>query len=383
MDITGNTFRRTLPVRQFSFSKTLDFSNCSGTHYFGFSGESQTVKFKFQSGKIFDPEDRLVFTYNELKNLKLSGDFSTGTYQYYIDDILVCSKGSKSNFIADRFIYEVESGTTVTFEDFFIYTDSSSKDSLSVNFDTENFIESGSITGNIVNGGNSEAKNVVFTGQVSTSGNFNLTGSFPIVIDPSGEFVLQASTTPFRFYESTLTFTTATGDISKEVTFNKIDTDSTESYKYGSGQGIVTNTTNQISESLSLNSLSQITLSDESKRIEFDISYTRFSGTSLIAQEKDLSVKFSIDPSSYNYGGSISSFFSGKSGTSIFQTGDISLDSAIQTLSGQTTLSETENTFYIRIENSTGSQAFDPNIYYQISGQSTAITGIVSGVDNA
>ena len=102
MNITGNTFRSIEAVPELSFSKKIKLSSTSGTFKFGFSGESTGLFFTFESGKLYDPENRVVFGYNDINSVTLSGSVATGNYSYYINGSKVCTNGSKSSFLINK-----------------------------------------------------------------------------------------------------------------------------------------------------------------------------------------------------------------------------------------------------------------------------------------
>lgn len=76
----------------------------SGIH-FGFSGASSDVSFKGLSGKLYDPEGRVVYGYSENNSFSLSFSCDANNYDYYINDTLYCSKGTKSDIDLNKFFF--------------------------------------------------------------------------------------------------------------------------------------------------------------------------------------------------------------------------------------------------------------------------------------
>lgn len=74
----------------------------SGVH-FGFSGTSDNVSFQLRSGKIYDPENRVVYGYAENNPFSMSFSFNENKYIYSFNDSVYCLDGSKSDFAVDKF----------------------------------------------------------------------------------------------------------------------------------------------------------------------------------------------------------------------------------------------------------------------------------------
>lgn len=103
MVYSGLNFRKVQKRNIFSFDSALSFDSLSGSGALGFSGEGNFFNFKFIGGKVFDPEERYVFSYQENKNISISGNVSGSTYDYYINDVLFCKNGTKTNFNIENF----------------------------------------------------------------------------------------------------------------------------------------------------------------------------------------------------------------------------------------------------------------------------------------
>jgi hypothetical protein len=385
MRITGNTFRTILQTRKLSFSKDLNFSTTSGTHYFGFSGDSDSVDFKFESGKIYDSENKLVYTYNELNSFNLSGTIETGSYSYYINGLPISTNSSKNNFLINKFYYKVSDGLNLDANNFYINTDANSTDNLSLLVSDPTFFPSGNVTGLFRNQspGNLEAINKVFTGSVSVDSYFEFASSFPFnTHHNSGEFVLNNIAYDLDNYEVDLTFTTATGNVTVTTNLNKKNPD-VSALETRSGVGTVTNTVNNVEEILTLASLYEqesnfTTQSAQVKNIDFNVSYNRYSGSAKTDISKTLSVRWYV--TNHDYGAGIDANFDFFTGTSEFTTVETSLSEGLGGFPlTSITLGANENKFLMQIDHIRLS-GVTPNIYYEIVGETTKITGSLSGL---
>jgi len=115
MNLSGNNTLSISEQTGASFLINLSLDGINGLCNLGFTGINQSVDFKFTNGKIFDPENKLVYTYNANENLKLSGNINSNGYDYYINDYYLSNISSKSYTKFDRF-YLNTSGCTATTE---------------------------------------------------------------------------------------------------------------------------------------------------------------------------------------------------------------------------------------------------------------------------
>jgi hypothetical protein len=99
MEFLGNKYLSLSYQTGLSFELDFSINNINSICNLGFSGENKNLNFKFESGKIFDPENRLVSFYSSGENINISGDISPRNYSYYINDNLLCLNGKKDNFI--------------------------------------------------------------------------------------------------------------------------------------------------------------------------------------------------------------------------------------------------------------------------------------------
>lgn len=194
MNFTGINYQKIASSR----SLTLDLDNlvlynsglkysagqASGFH-FGFSGTSNSVSFSGVSGKLYDPEGRVVYGYAETFPFSLSFSCNETNYDYYINNELRCSKGLKSNIEFDKFFFNCNGLTADV--NFNIY---GSQIDYSLTF-PESF--SGDyLTGNFENKSNSKV--IIFTGSL-TAGNTDyfstdLINNITINANTSGAVVL-------------------------------------------------------------------------------------------------------------------------------------------------------------------------------------------------
>jgi len=100
MKFSGTNFRNVLAGTKGSFDLSINIDQITGEARFGLSGNSATpIDFYFKSGRVFDPNDRYVYSYVSGESMRISGNFSGETspekqnYNYYINDELFCLSG--------------------------------------------------------------------------------------------------------------------------------------------------------------------------------------------------------------------------------------------------------------------------------------------------
>ena len=97
-----------------AFDLDLELTDVTGSASFGISGfkgtdtveNSRKTVFNFKSGRIFDPEGRNVYSYQKDSNINLKGTFLTETYDYFIDNDLICSLGKKEDYKIRNFFFD-------------------------------------------------------------------------------------------------------------------------------------------------------------------------------------------------------------------------------------------------------------------------------------
>jgi len=111
MLISGYNYRSIYEQTGLSFELNLSINNVTGSGAFGFSGEGNKIQFTFQSGKIFDFENRYINSYLTNTNIKISGDIENTNYSYYVNDNAICFNGVKNNFKVNNFFYNASNCT--------------------------------------------------------------------------------------------------------------------------------------------------------------------------------------------------------------------------------------------------------------------------------
>lgn len=96
MKFSGNNTLSISQQTDASFLVDISLDNINGLCNLGFTGVNENVNFKFTNGKIFDPENKLIYTYNPNQNIKLSGNINSSGYDYYINDYYLSNISSKS-----------------------------------------------------------------------------------------------------------------------------------------------------------------------------------------------------------------------------------------------------------------------------------------------
>lgn len=161
----------------------------SGIH-FGFSGTSSDISFKGISGKLYDPEGRVVFGYSENTPFSISFSCNTNNYDYYINDILYCSKGVKSNIDLNKFFFNCNGLTADT--NFNIYGPF-----INYSLSFPDIFSGSYLTGNFINNSSSAIK--IFTGSLvaGNTGDFSTDQINSLNINPnsSGAVVLNSLST--------------------------------------------------------------------------------------------------------------------------------------------------------------------------------------------
>jgi len=115
MNLSGNNILSISEQTGISFLIDVSLDNINGLCNLGFTGINQNINFKFTNGKIFDPENKLIYTYNTNENIKLSGNINLSGYDYYINNYYLSNISSKSYTKFDRFYFNT-SGCTGTTE---------------------------------------------------------------------------------------------------------------------------------------------------------------------------------------------------------------------------------------------------------------------------
>jgi len=117
MRISGYNTRKISTVdadSRVAFDLDLEITTVTGSATFGISGfkgtdtveNSRKTVFNFKSGRIFDPEGRNVYSYQKDKGVNLKGTFLTESYDYFIDNDLICTLGEKDDYKIRNFFFD-------------------------------------------------------------------------------------------------------------------------------------------------------------------------------------------------------------------------------------------------------------------------------------
>ena len=148
---SGSIFRSFAEQVSFSFNCYYLFKdNSSGSSSISVSGDGASFAlFSFVSGRVFDCRGRFVRSYSPFEALELSGDFCSGNFGYYINNVPIClsSELSSSSSSFDNFIFST-SGCSV---DFSLNVFGQSKPLYELEFLGNNIISGSQITGLLKN----------------------------------------------------------------------------------------------------------------------------------------------------------------------------------------------------------------------------------------
>jgi len=99
----------------FSFDLDISIQNSSGVSSVGISGDNGRFNlFSFNSGRMFDGLNRFIGTYSAAEQMEISGNFRSGVFGYYINQIPVCLNYNlcSPSFSFDNFIFSA-TGTNI------------------------------------------------------------------------------------------------------------------------------------------------------------------------------------------------------------------------------------------------------------------------------
>ena len=103
MQFTGNNNLSLSYQTGLSFELDISINNIDNICDIGFTGENKNLNFKFASGTVFDPENRLISFYSSGENVNISGNISQNDYSYFVNGNLLCLNGKKDDFIISGF----------------------------------------------------------------------------------------------------------------------------------------------------------------------------------------------------------------------------------------------------------------------------------------
>lgn len=217
MIISGNTFRKVLRDNKFSFDFDASFSSCTGVSEMGFSGQGQTFKFSFISGKVYDNSGRYFFSYIPNSAISITSNFSGAYYDYLVNDDRVIFSGSKNNFYAENF-YINTTGSDVDFN----LTIKGQKPTLVLNTN-QTFVTGFDITGYLTS--NSPSGVQVLSGEFEQGSTFYFK-SFPtglIKANNSGQVLISQNVTGVGDFISDYTIHSSAGDFSETLQITGVE----------------------------------------------------------------------------------------------------------------------------------------------------------------
>jgi len=173
MKFSGNNTLSISQQTSSSFLVDISLNDINGLCNLGFTGVNENINFKFTNGKIFDPENKLIYTYNTNENIKLSGNINPSGYDYYINDYYLSNINSKSYGKFNQF-YLNASGCTGSTE---IYINGD-RPNYKLNFNNFYYVRE-NITGSISGDQNLNFK--IYSGEIISPAN----SSFSINTIPS------------------------------------------------------------------------------------------------------------------------------------------------------------------------------------------------------
>ena len=186
---------------QLVYDLDMSVTNTTGEAFFGISGfvggantasNARDLRFKLASGRVFDPEDRCVYSYQKNKDISFKGTFLPTEYDYFIDNNLICSKGSKADFKVRHFFFD-SVGCSIDINDLNIYErkgDLALVKNLSVDV-----YGSGGSSGSSGSSGPFTGETVTFSSALKFNENRNLTSSILSgqVVVGNGDFAFDNS----------------------------------------------------------------------------------------------------------------------------------------------------------------------------------------------
>jgi len=213
MRLSGRNTRKIYSNGRLAFDADIEITEVTGEVFFGVSGlagaNPRSTLFNFKSGRVFDPNGKNVYSYQRNTPINLKGTFFHGKYDYFIDDNLISSIGTKDDYNMEEIFIESK-GCEVEINDLNFYGQTGTIDVASpLTFGANVYGNVGS-AGNIGHGNVGDASNVYTattkSGDYLTFSNaLTFNDSLPIVGDIlSGEVVLGSEFFEFDNREATL-----------------------------------------------------------------------------------------------------------------------------------------------------------------------------------
>lgn len=211
MIASGLTYRSLLKNNAFSASFDLSFSNVTGQAQIGFSGNSNTYKFDFISGKMFDNEGRYFYSYQPNELFSLSTNFSGTAYDYAVNNEFYTYSGTKADFNVENF-YLDPTGVDINN----LITINSNKPTLTLSAPSS-FVTGQNITGHLVTDSANGVK--LFTGSFENLSSFEFVTlpSDYITSTNSGEVVFRQKEASLGDFTTAINLNTNAGTYDQNV----------------------------------------------------------------------------------------------------------------------------------------------------------------------
>jgi len=168
------THRKIQEKEDYSFFLSASIDNTTGNAAFGFSGSGEKFNFDFVKGRIIDPNDNYVYSY-DTGTFQISGIINKENYNYYINEELISFSGTKNNFKTENFFIDC-TGCSLDVQNLVI--NGSGQTVLTFQNMNQAVGDSGFFTGEVVANDPAFGKFDIFSGEILTP---QLTGLFSIL----------------------------------------------------------------------------------------------------------------------------------------------------------------------------------------------------------
>lgn len=215
MIFTGQNLKKLTGQKEMSFSlKDCSINNVTGSGEFGFSGENNTLKFRFNQGIVYDFNDLIVYSYQANNKFSISGSISSTRYSYKINDIEIIKGKTKNDFKLENFFINTTNCEINTLLKIMA-------DNVSYSFTAPTSITKGQVFSVAFNNLSSSAKIHIFSVSVEeSSSNYFSVNSFSapssVLENDSKTFSITNTDPSINFIELKLNFVTSIGLISKD-----------------------------------------------------------------------------------------------------------------------------------------------------------------------
>ena len=166
MRLSGRNTRKIYSAGVLAFDADIEITEVTGEAFFGVSGlagaNPRSTLFNFKSGRVFDPNGKNVYSYQRNTPINLKGTFLYDKYDYFIDENLISSIGTKDNYNMEQIFIESK-GCEVEINDLNFYGPTGTIDVVSPLTFGSNVYGSVGSAGSIGNGCVGDGSNVYTT----------------------------------------------------------------------------------------------------------------------------------------------------------------------------------------------------------------------------